>query len=316
MQPGTVRAVGRFLQDPLDLPWAAVEFLAAQLEIADASCVKKYVGRTPTPYQHAWEIRECRGYRSFDDAESAASFARFLDGRAWTHAEGPVALFEHAVGWLRRNRVLLPGVTVLARRVASARDSAEARLYETLAAAAKRADPPLPRQLGELLHVSDGSRFSVLERLRRSPRRSSGPEMVKALQRAEQVAALGVGRVEVDDVPVNRLKVLARIGLGSEAPALARLSEPKKTATLLAVVQHLEAAAVDDTLELFALAAVQPGSAGVSGAAPVDAAPAGEGTCPSCCWRYLPGPGSSTPTRTWPRHPRGRRISRSAWPRC
>lgn len=56
--------------------------LRGQLGIADASCVKKYVGRTQTPYEHAWEIRERRGYRSFDDAESAASFARFLDGRA------------------------------------------------------------------------------------------------------------------------------------------------------------------------------------------------------------------------------------------
>lgn len=253
VQLGTVRAVGRFLEDPLNVPWAAVEFLAEQLRIADASCVRKYVGRTQTPYEHAWEIRERFSYRSFDAAESAASFARFLDGRAWTHAEGPVALFEHAVGWLRRNQVLLPGVTVLARRLASARDSTEARLYEMLAAAAKRADERLPHRLAELLQVPDGTRFSALERLRQSPRRSSGPEMVKALQRAEQIAALGVGRVEVDDVPMNRLKVLARTGLGSKASALARLSEPKKTATLLAVVRHLEAAAVDDTLDLFAL---------------------------------------------------------------
>jgi len=169
VQLGTVRAVGRFLENPLDVPWVAVEFLAEQLGIADASCVKKCVGRPQTPYEHAWEIRECRGYRSFDDAESAANFVRFLDGRAWMHAEGPVALFEHAVGWLRRNRVLLTGVTVVVRSVASARDSAEARLYETLAAAAKHADPPLPRQLGELLQVSAGSRVAALERLRRSP---------------------------------------------------------------------------------------------------------------------------------------------------
>ncbi len=130
-----------------------------------------------------------------------------------------MALFEHAVRWSRRHRVLLPGVTVLARRVASARDAAEARLYETLAAAARRADPRLPRRLAELLQVPDGTRISALERLRQSPRRSSGPEMVKALQRAEQIAALGVCRVEVDDVPMNRLKVLARPGLGSKAPA-------------------------------------------------------------------------------------------------
>jgi hypothetical protein len=115
VQLGTVRAVGRFLEDPLDVPWAAVEFLAEQLDIGDASCVKKYVRRPQTPYEHAWEIRDRYGYRSFDDPGGVEAFVRFLDGRAWTHAEGPTALFDHAVRWLRRKRVLLPGVTVLAR---------------------------------------------------------------------------------------------------------------------------------------------------------------------------------------------------------
>lgn len=253
VQLGTVRAVGRFLEDPLDVPWLAVELLADELEIGDASCVKKYVQRPQTPYEHAWEIRDRYGYRSFDDQGCAEAFARFLDGRAWTHAEGPVALFEQATGWLRRNRVLLPGVTVLARQVAAAREMAEVRLYAALAAAARSADPSLPERLANLLRVPGGSRFSELERLRRAPRRSSGPEMVKALQRTEQLAALGVGRVGVDDIPVNRLQVLARTGLGSKASALARLGEPKRAATLVAVVRHLEAAAVDDTLDLFAL---------------------------------------------------------------
>lgn len=77
--------------------------------------------------------------------------------------------------------------------------------------------------------------------------------MVRALQRAEQIAELGVGQVDVADVPANRLQLLARTGLGSKATALARLGEPKRTATLMAVVRHLEATAVDDTLDLFAL---------------------------------------------------------------
>lgn len=253
VQLGTVRAVGRFLEDPLDVPWSAVEFLAEQLGIDDASCVKKYVQRPQTPYEHAWEIRDRYGYRSTDDQTASERFARFLDGRAWTHAEGPVALFEHAVGWLRRNRVLLPGVTVLARQVATVREAAESRLYHALAAAARSVDPGLPERLANLLQVPDGSRFSELERLRHAPRRSSGPEMVKALRRAEQLAALGVGRVGVEDIPANRLQVLARTGLGSKATALARLGEPKRTATLVAVVRHLEATAADDTLDLFAL---------------------------------------------------------------
>jgi len=113
VQIGTVRAVGRFLEDPLDVPWAAVEFVAEQLDIADPSCVKGYLDRPKTTYEHAWEITERYGYRSFEELSAEAEFGRFLEGRSWTHAEGPVSLFEQSVGWLRRHRVLLPGVTVL-----------------------------------------------------------------------------------------------------------------------------------------------------------------------------------------------------------
>jgi hypothetical protein len=73
------------------------------------------------------------------------------------------------------------------------------------------------------------------------------------LVRVEDIARLRVGRVKVAGVPVNRMKLLARYGLGSKAPALARMEDPKKTATLVAVLQHLEAVAIDDALDLFAL---------------------------------------------------------------
>ncbi len=76
VQLGTVRAVGRFLEDPLDVPWVAVEFLASVLEIADASCVKRYLDRPQTAYEHAWEIRGRYGYRNFDDAVVAWHSAR------------------------------------------------------------------------------------------------------------------------------------------------------------------------------------------------------------------------------------------------
>jgi hypothetical protein len=66
-----VRALGRFLDDPLDVLWAAVELLAGQLEIGDASCVKKYVQRPQTAYGRAWEIRTRYGYPPLQDAEVA-----------------------------------------------------------------------------------------------------------------------------------------------------------------------------------------------------------------------------------------------------
>ena len=123
------------------MPWEAVEYLAGQLGIADASCVKRYPERRSTVYEHAAEIQKRFKYRDFTNRKWGREFRGFLYGRAWTHAEGPAALFNHAVTWLRKNRVLLPGVSVLARQVSEARTVAERRLYEAVARAALRADP-------------------------------------------------------------------------------------------------------------------------------------------------------------------------------
>ncbi|MFJ1900516.1 Tn3 family transposase [Streptomyces sp. NPDC088115] len=254
VQMCTVRYVGRFLvDDPLDVPWSAIEHLAAQLQIEDASVVKRYTERAKTAYEHAWEIRDAYGYRPFEDAEWGRKFRAFLHGRAWTGAEGPVALFNQAVGWLRRHRVLLPGVSVLAKQVASVRQVAEKRLYATVASAARRADASLSEDLVALLGVPEGRRISELERLRRPPTRTTGASLAKALERVDEISAFRLGRVKLDKVPPNRLATLARVGLGSKAPILERTPEPKRTALLTSVVRHLEASAIDDALDLFSV---------------------------------------------------------------
>jgi hypothetical protein len=44
----TVRYIGLFLEDPLEVPWPVVEYLAQQLGTNDPSCVKQYVERAKT----------------------------------------------------------------------------------------------------------------------------------------------------------------------------------------------------------------------------------------------------------------------------
>jgi hypothetical protein len=38
----TARYLGTFLADPLDVPTEVIDYVATQLDIADASCVKRY----------------------------------------------------------------------------------------------------------------------------------------------------------------------------------------------------------------------------------------------------------------------------------
>ena len=251
LQMCTVRYIGLFLEDPLAVPWPIVEYLPGQLGIGDVSSVKRYTERQMTVYEHAWEIRDAYGYHLYEDPGWGRKFRTFLHGRAWTHAEGPVALFNQAVGWLRRHRVLLPGVSVLARQVSEIRTIAEKRLHAAVAKAARRADPALPGDLVATLATPEGKRYSELERLRRPPTRTTGTAFVRALERVDEISAFQLGRLKLSQIPPSRLSALAKYGLGSKAPNLERATEPKRTAILTAVMRHLEAKAIDEALDLF-----------------------------------------------------------------
>ena len=165
VQLGTVRFLGGLLVDPLDVPWLVVDYLAAQLGVSDPSVVKAYSQRATTAREHAREIRQVYGYR--DLAESTTEvLRRFVYSRAWTHGEGPNALFEQATAWLRRERVVLPGVTTLVRIVQSTREAAQLDLCRAVVAAGAAKDEGLAGRLHGLLSVGDGDTVSGLELLR------------------------------------------------------------------------------------------------------------------------------------------------------
>lgn len=246
VQLTTLLFLGTILPDPTDVPTEVVDYLAEQLGIDDPSCVKAYRAREMTRLEHAREIRDAYGFGEFTDAEP--ELVRWVDDRAWTTGDGPKALFNGAVAWLRERRVLLPGVSTPARLVARVRDAAMQRLWDTIAGSLSAAQA---HALELLLEVGEGARTSDLERLRRGQTRVSGRVMVAALDRVSEITALGIGQVELGAVPRRRVVELARYGMAGKAPALRRHPYARRLATLLATVVYLQAKATDDAVELF-----------------------------------------------------------------
>ncbi|GAA3845100.1 hypothetical protein GCM10022226_80300 [Sphaerisporangium flaviroseum] len=250
LQLVTVRWVGTFLEDPLEVPTAVLDFVAEQLGIADPSCVKKYTERTKTRFDHQWEIRRVYGLKEFGTVEG--DLRAWVEARSWTTGDGPKAIFLDAVRWLRERDVLLPGVTTLARLVTNVRDETTRRLWgvlEGLLTVGQR------YVLDQLLEVPPGSRVSDLERWRKGPvPRGSGPTLIKALKQVAEVAGLGMTELGADRlVPPRRLAELAKYGMSADASQIRRHRDGRRLATLLATVAFLEAKSVDDTLELLDL---------------------------------------------------------------
>ena len=56
LQAVTVRFIGTFPIDPLDVPAEVLDYVAEQLGIADPSCARRYTEQEKTRMEHAWEI--------------------------------------------------------------------------------------------------------------------------------------------------------------------------------------------------------------------------------------------------------------------
>ena len=250
LQLVTVRYVGLFLEDPLDVPAEVVDFVAGQLGIENPSCVKRYTERDKTRFDHAWEIRQACELKEFAEAEPG--LRKWVAARSWTSGDGPKAIFTDAVRWLRERDVLLPGVTTLTRLVTNVREETTQRLWkmlESLLTAGQR------YVLDQLLEVPPGARVSDLERWRKGPPpRGSGPSVIKALDQVAEIMGLELAALRIEDlVPPRRLADLSRYGMTAKAQQMRRHPAARRLATLMATVRHLEAKSVDDTLELLDL---------------------------------------------------------------
>nr|WP_158254055.1 DUF4158 domain-containing protein [Cryobacterium sp. Y50] len=174
----------------------------------------------------------------------------FLAARTATRTERSTAAFDQAVAWLRREKVLLPGVSLVTRLVAEARAEANERLFSLLS---DRVPSGLASRLDALVDSAVEGRVSGLEELRRAPVRASGPEMVKALERVGEVTAVGASTVDLAGIAPGRLDVLTRHGRSTDENTLRRMPERRRRATVFATVASLQVSSVDDVLDLFAV---------------------------------------------------------------
>jgi TnpA family transposase len=247
LQLCTARFLGTFLSDPIDVPTVIIKYLAKQLGIRKLSNLALY-NSSENRWEHTALIRQHYGYQDFNSQPEHWRLVRWLYQRATLSAESPSLLFDLATARLVQRKILLPGVSVLARLVASIRERAANRLFQALFQLPNQAQR---KQIEKLLEVKDEERYSPLDKLRHPPSRISAPALVSALNRLVEVRSLGIGTIDVSQVPPNRLKVLARSAGNARSQSIARMPESKRIATMLAFVYLLEFTAIDDVLDLF-----------------------------------------------------------------
>jgi TnpA family transposase len=249
VQLTSARYLDVFPENLTAVPATVVTYLARQLQMEPGDWVERYE-QTKMRHLHMAEIRATYGYHDFSEAAATFPLVRFLYARAWLSAERPGALFDAAVIWLKSHRVLLPGITVLERLVARVRDRVAEHVWQQLTGVLS---PVHQARLERLVLSPEEGRQTPLDRLRRAPTRHSAPALLQALERLEEIRALGVGNLDLSGIPPSRLKVLANFALTAKAQTLRRMRPDRRAATLLAFARSLELSAHDDALDVLDL---------------------------------------------------------------
>jgi Domain of unknown function (DUF4158) len=247
VQLGTARFLGAFLDDPTHAPFLVTATIARQLSQVPAPSLDAYRdGRQR--WRHIAIIRERYGFRDLEeDAAAGFRLTRWLYVLCWTGDSRPGLLFDRATTWLLAHKVLLPGITTLERLISRVRYRATLRLWHRLTCALTDTQ----RQKLTALVASEGATLATLEDLRAAPRRRSPTELLRHLERIDAIRDHSPSMLPPADVPAAPLARLARSARTSKPANLAALHEPRRTATLAALFQTLEAVALDDAVELF-----------------------------------------------------------------
>jgi len=247
LQLTTLRYLGAFLDDPLDLPSLVLSTVAKQLGITDTDPSLHGYRTGELRWDHQSDIRRHYGFVEITEPSVGFRLGRWLYALCWTGTERPSVLFERATAWLLTHKVLLPGRSTLERFVARVKSRVEEHLWRRLGTSLS--DEQRER-LERLLTVPAGSRNSHLDQLRSGPIRVSGPSLIQALARLQVVRELGIELPTVAHLPASRVTALARFAGAAKASAVSRLPDIRRLATLVAFVHCLEATAHDDAVEV------------------------------------------------------------------
>lgn len=246
VQIGTLRFLGTFLADPRQVPRNVLNFVAGRWP-----CRRSSWPAPPAPRCGPGTAARSRNERAIARSlrkPTKSEFQEWLATRVWLAVERPSLVFDLATAWLVERRVLLPGATTLERLIATAIREANERLWGQLAAAGSKR---LLRSLGALLEPEGPGESTPLDRLRATPRKLSAGSLLRALERWQELSALGSQMPTLDGVPAARLEELAHQAARISPTAIRRMKPKRRLATLLAFVKMHRTWALDDCMDVF-----------------------------------------------------------------
>lgn len=237
-----------FVPDEVALaPPVAVARLAERLGV-DPALLEGYGRREQTRSDHLRLVADYLGWKSAPvGGDAMKDLEQFLLDRAMEH-DSPTLLFTLGCEYLISARTIRPGVTMLARMVASARTGAGALTYEKVA---HLLTEQMCAELDRLLTFDAGLGMTRLAWLITPAVDAVASTVKTALEKLRYLRGMDAHLLELSMVPTERRRFLATVGRRSTNQALERRERERRYPILLALVAQSAVDLLDEVVALF-----------------------------------------------------------------
>jgi len=239
-----LRYPGRHLRAGETLPAVMLDHIAEQLGV-DAEVLALFARRGPTRYEQLGSIKRRHGFRDLT-AVVRAEYKAALADDAIGLVDGRM-LIDRLTTMLRRDRVIISGVTVIERLAAEAMHAADTKVIadvDALLTIAQRAG------LNSLLSDKENARKTRLSWLREPAARVGGRSLAEILDKLDLVRGIGASGLDLPSAYYPRLAQMAREGIRYTAQAFQQMGAARRYVALVATLRELEATLTDAALSM------------------------------------------------------------------
>ncbi|WP_241999420.1 MULTISPECIES: DUF4158 domain-containing protein [Kribbella] len=215
---------------------------------ASAKTAGLSVGRVQTRSDHLRLVAEYLRWKPAPaGSEAMKELEQFLTDRAMEH-DSPTLLFTLAQEYLISAKTIRPGVTILAKMVASARTAADALTFEKL-------EHPFTAELIAeldrlLVYDADLGMTRVAWLLRRAVEASANA-VKTAIEKLLYLRGMDAHLLDLSVLAAERRRFLARVGRRSTNQALERPEPERRHPILLTLVAQSAVDLLDEVVALF-----------------------------------------------------------------
>ncbi len=233
-----------FVEPPLEL----LESLGESLHLPKERLWEKwqeYRGQKITWRKHWQDLLSLMEWEVFK-REQIRPTLKALAGSALQSDRG-FLVAQKLVGYLREQRIVLPSVDVVERLCAQALTGAQRQVYVQLG---ESVTCEKQQRLEGLLTLREKTHLTWIRWLSQEPRAATPRAMLEHLERLRYVNELGLNPQLGQDLPLHRIRKLARQGAQMPTLDIARFEPKRRLATVVAMVLEARATLIDQSIEL------------------------------------------------------------------